>query len=103
MKHDIYTHGHQSAVVNQHARRTAEECARFARHVIEPNHRILDVGCGPGSITAGLARWVPDGEVVAIEPGGDIIDTARATIAAAGLANVHVEQASVYELPYETD
>ena len=103
VKQDVYTHGHQTAVVNQHARRTAEECARFARHVIEPSHRILDVGCGPGSITAGLGRWVPDGEVVAIEPGGDIVDTARATIVEQGLTNVRVEAASVYELPYDDD
>ena len=100
---DTYTHGHQPVVVNQHARRTAEDCARFARHVIQPETRILDVGCGPGSITVGLAGWVPNGHVVAIEPGGDILDTARAAVATAGLANVSVEAASVYELPYPDD
>lgn len=102
-KQDTYTHGHQSVVVNQHARRTADDCARFARHVIRADSRILDVGCGPGSITVGLARWVPDGTVTAIEPGGDILDTARAAVAEAGLENVAVEDASVYELPYEDD
>lgn len=102
-KHDVYTHGHQAAVVNQHARRTAQECARFVRPVIEPRHRILDVGCGPGSITVGLARWVNEGEVVAIEPGGDIIDTARAAVVDAAVDNVTVEEASVYELPYDSD
>ena len=87
-KQDVYTHGHQAAVVNQHARRTAEECARFCRGVIEPHHGILDVGCGPGSITVGLARWVTDGHVTAIEPGGDILDTARAAVTEAGVGNV---------------
>jgi ubiquinone/menaquinone biosynthesis C-methylase UbiE len=100
---DTYTHGHQSVVVSQHARRTAEDCARFARHVIAPNSRILDVGCGPASITVGLARWVPGGSVTAIEPGGDILDTAREAVAAAGAENVSVEEASVYELPYDDD
>ena len=100
---DVYTHGHQAAVVNQHARRTADDCAAFVRHVIEPDHRILDVGCGPGSITVGLAAWVPDGSVTAIEPGGDIVATATAAVADAGASNVSVEEASVYELPYADD
>ncbi len=100
---DVYTHGHAAVVVNQHARRTAEGCASFARHVIAPDARVLDVGCGPGSITVGLARWVPDGEVVAIEPGGDILDTARAAVVEAGVDNVVVAEGSVYELDYPDD
>jgi ubiquinone/menaquinone biosynthesis C-methylase UbiE len=103
VKEDTYTHGHHSVVVNQHARRTAEGCASFARHVITPTARVLDVGCGPGSITVGLAAWAPEGSVTAIEPGGDILDTARAAVAEAGADNVTVEAASVYELPYDDD
>ena len=97
-KRDIYTHGHQPAVVNQHARRTAERCAAFARHVISDNSRLLDVGCGPASITVGLAKWAPKGLVSAIELGGPILDTARSTIAKSGLGNVKVDEGSVYEL-----
>jgi len=97
---DVYTHGHQSAVVDQHRRRTADDCAAFARGVIETGMKILDVGCGPGSITAGLARWVGDGSITAIEPGGDILETAAETLSAAGVDNVILDEASVYELPY---
>ena len=100
---DVYTHGHQPSVVAQHARRTAEDCAAFARHVINPDAQILDVGCGPASITVGLARWAHKGHVTGIEPGGDILATAAATIAEAGVDNVTLEEASVYELPYDDD
>ncbi|MFT7649874.1 MAG: SAM-dependent methyltransferase [Candidatus Poriferisodalaceae bacterium] len=102
-RQDTYTHGHQAAVVNQHARRTAEDCARFMQPIVRSDSTILDVGCGPGSITAGLSKWVPEGHVTAIEPGGDILDVARAAIDAAEASNVSVEEASVYELPYEDD
>jgi len=103
VKQDTYTHGHQAVVVNQHARRTVETCAAFCRHVVESGSRVLDVGCGPATITVGLARWACDGSVTAIEPGGDILEAARQTVAEAGVDNVFVEEASVYELPYEDD
>ena len=97
---DVYTHGHHSTVVNQHAQRTAEDCAAFARHVIAPDARILDVGCGPASITVGLARWAERGHVTGIEMGDDILATAAATVAEAGVGNVTLAKESVYELPY---
>ncbi len=99
-KRDVYTHGHQPVVVNQHARRTAERCAAFARNVISENSLILDVGCGPASITVGLGEWVPQGSVTAIDVEESILDTARSTIAESGLGNVKLDQGSVYELPY---
>lgn len=48
-------------------RRTAQTCAAHLLPRIKKHHRILDVGCGPGSITVGLAELVPDGEVVGID------------------------------------
>ena len=98
---DVYTHGHQPAVVAQHARRTAEDCAAFARHVIEPDAWILDVGCGPASITVGLARWAERGHVTGIEVTDEILETASATVAEAGVDNVTLANESVYELPYD--
>ena len=44
--------------------------AIYAAHLLphlKPSFRILDVGCGPGSITLDLARLVPDGHVVGID------------------------------------
>ena len=48
-------------------RRTAQACATHLLPYIKPNHQILDIGCGPGSITIGLAALVPDGEVIGID------------------------------------
>ena len=101
LKRDVYTHGHQPAAVNQHAKRTAKASAAFCRDVISSNSRILDVGCGPASISVGLAEWADQGFVTAIDLGNQILETANQTIRNAGTANIVVEQASVYELPYE--
>ena len=53
---EIYQHGHHTSVVSSHAKRTAETDAAFFSPHLKPGMRLLDVGCGPGSITvAGVA------------------------------------------------
>ncbi|MBM4411306.1 MAG: methyltransferase domain-containing protein [Chloroflexi bacterium] len=95
---DRYTHGHHTSVVGQHARRTAEVDAAFLLPHLRPGMRLLDVGCGPGTITTGLARAVAPGEVVGIDVVPAILDQARE--ANAGIPNVRFEEGSVYALSY---
>jgi cyclopropane fatty-acyl-phospholipid synthase-like methyltransferase len=47
-------------------RTAAKEGAFFLAH-LRPGMRVLDVGCGPGSITLGLAEAVGPGEAVGID------------------------------------
>lgn len=98
---DRYTHGHHASVVGQHARRTAEREAAYLLPHLTPGMRLLDVGCGPGTITTGLARAVAPGETVGIEVVPDVLDQARAHAAEEGVTNLRFEEASVYALPYE--
>lgn len=97
---DTYTHGHHPSVVAQHKRRTAEEAAAFLIPHLQPGMRVLDVGCGPGTITTGLARIVAPGEVVGVDVAEAILDDARAYARDQRVKNVRFEPASVYELPY---
>jgi SAM-dependent methyltransferase len=49
-------------------RRTASTRAGFFLSQLQPGMRVLDVGCGQGTITAGLAEAVaPDGAVVGVD------------------------------------
>ena len=98
----MYTHGYQPAVVEQHARRTAESSAAFLLPHLEGWMRILDVGCGPGSITVGLARRVPDGEVVGIDVASGIVERAQRKCAETDVTNVTFQKESVYDLPYDS-
>jgi SAM-dependent methyltransferase len=51
-----------------HARRTARSHAAFLLPLLQPGHRVLDIGCGPGSITAGLHEAVgPDGVAIGLD------------------------------------
>ncbi|MDA0302165.1 MAG: methyltransferase domain-containing protein [Chloroflexi bacterium] len=98
---DRYTHGHHASVVSRHALRTAEREAAYLLPRLHPGLRLLDVGCGPGTISSGLARAVAPGEVVGIDVSADVIDRARAHVAEAGATNARFETANVYDLPYE--
>jgi ubiquinone/menaquinone biosynthesis C-methylase UbiE len=96
-----YTHGHHDSVVSQHARRTAEECAAFLLPYLRSGMRLLDCGCGPGSITLGLARAVAPGQVVAIDVVADVLERARGLAREAGVTNVTFQAANIYEPPFD--
>src|SRR5262249_47961012 len=91
-----YQHGHHASVVANHAKRTAEKDAAFFLGALRAGLRLLDVGCGPGSITAGFAKRVAPGEVIGIDPSARVIDTARALLDPA-IANLTFEVGSIYQ------
>src|SRR5262249_2843608 len=88
---------HES-VVAQHRKRTAAEAAAFLLPHLRSGMRVLDVGCGPGSITLGLAEAVEPGEVLGIDLSPDVVNEARRLAAGKGGANVRVEHADVHQL-----
>jgi cyclopropane fatty-acyl-phospholipid synthase-like methyltransferase len=75
--HETYTHGHAAATLRQHGRRTAEEAAAFLLPELKAGMRLLDVGCGPGSITRGLAERLAPGEVIGIDLAKEALASAR--------------------------
>jgi SAM-dependent methyltransferase len=81
------------------AQRTGEVAAFLAPH-LRSGMRLLDCGCGPGSITVDLARTVAPGEAIGIDLREDALAHGRALALERGIANVTFEAASVYQLPY---
>jgi ubiquinone/menaquinone biosynthesis C-methylase UbiE len=98
--HEKYTHGHAPATVRQHGRRTAEEAAAFLLPELTAGMRVLDVGCGPGSITQGLAERAAPGQVIGLDLSRETLASARANAAARGLDNLTYEEGSVYQLRF---
>lgn len=98
---DVYIHGHHESVLRSHRWRTAENSAAYVLPVLEPTTRLLDVGCGPGSVTIDLASRASAGDVVGVDASGAVIEVARKAAAEAGRANVRFEVADAYELPFE--
>ena len=75
-----YTHGHHESVLRSHSWRTIDNSAAYLAPHLQPGLRLLDVGCGPGTITAEFAeRLGPSGSVMAIDASADVIALASAT------------------------
>ena len=98
-----YTVGHKEGPLAYLRFRTAERSCAFFRHHIGSASRILDCGCGPGSITIGLAQWAPDGQTVGIDIGAEQLDGARALARDLGVKNVTFRQGDIFALPFEDD
>jgi SAM-dependent methyltransferase len=80
---EVYTHGHHESVLRSHTWRTAENSAGHLLPHLRPGLDLLDVGCGPGTITVDLARRVAPGSVTGVAASADVIEQAAASLAAA--------------------
>jgi SAM-dependent methyltransferase len=89
-----YTHGHHESVLRSHNWRTAENSAGYLLPHLRPEHTLLDVGCGPGTITADLAGRVR--QVTAIDTSAEVLDIARQTAP----ANATFQLADVHDLAF---
>ena len=97
---EVYSQQANPAFEAALARRSAAQDAAFFLQQLRPGLQLLDAGCGPGSITLGLAEIVAPGHVVGIDLQPSQIETARELALARGVANVSFEVADLYRLPF---
>ena len=98
--HD-YTMGYSEEFRQLLNRRSAETHAKHLLPHLKPGLRVLDFGCGPGTITVGLAKAVEPGEVHGVDMEESQIGLARSAAEAGGHANATFHVGSVLELPFE--
>jgi SAM-dependent methyltransferase len=96
---NAYTHGHHESVLRSHRWRTAENSAAYLLPLLATGAHLLDVGCGPGTITMDLADVVGrDGHVTALERNAGALALARAEAERRGTRNVSFAVGNVQAL-----
>ena len=95
-----YTHGHHESVLRSHRWRTAENSAAHLLPHLRPGHALLDVGCGPGTITVDLATRVAPGGVVGLDASTTVIAEARSL---AGRSAATFLVGDLFVLPFADD
>ena len=98
---DVYTHGHHESVLRSHRSRTAANSAAYLLDRLRPGQLVLDVGCGPGTITADLAEIVHPGRVIGIDREPDVVRLAAEAFPASPSRSVSFATGDVYALDYE--
>ncbi|WP_328563604.1 class I SAM-dependent methyltransferase [Streptomyces coelicoflavus] len=75
--------------------------ALFGAAAVAPGDRVLDVGCGAGATTRIAARLAAPGPVAGVDISAPLLERARASTAAEGIANAAYEcaDAQVHRFP----
>ncbi|EWC48640.1 hypothetical protein DRE_01862 [Drechslerella stenobrocha 248] len=106
-----YIHGHHPSVLTSHSSRTLANSAAYLLPYLEPYKasssssssptRILDAGCGPGTITCDIAALLPGAQVTGIDY--LLQETCAPLAASRGLTNVHFQESDICKLPFPND
>ncbi|MGD0375046.1 MAG: methyltransferase domain-containing protein [Streptosporangiaceae bacterium] len=95
-----YLHGHHDSVLRSHRWRTVANSAGYLVPRLSRGTQVLDIGCGPGTITADLAATVGEGRVIGIDVAGEVLAGARAEAVRQGRRNVSFQAGDVYQLAF---
>ncbi|MBW4562638.1 MAG: methyltransferase domain-containing protein [Mojavia pulchra JT2-VF2] len=98
-----YTPGYSSNATNFMANRTVDSHAVFFLPYLRPGMKLLDCGCGPGTITLGLARAIAPGTVTGIDQEASQICIAAENTLKQAIANANFRQANIYDLPFANE
>jgi ubiquinone/menaquinone biosynthesis C-methylase UbiE len=81
--------------------RHASTNAAFFIRYLKPGMKILDCGCGPGSITLDFAELISPGQAVGIDIESKHIERAKALQQERNINNVDFQVADIYKLPFD--
>ena len=98
-----YTMGFSEEYLESMRRFTAQACASYLIPYLRPGLRVLDFGCGPGTISVGLARAIAPGHLDGVDMEPSQIELAKSTAQASDVSNATFHVGDVTALPFEDD
>ena len=96
-----YTMGYTEEFLQLLERRSAQSSAAHLLPHLRPGMRLLDFGCGPGTISVGLAEAVQPGVLHGMDMEASQIEIAKAAALAGGHGNMELQTGDVTEMPFE--
>ena len=101
-EHPDYTIiGYSEEILQSLMRRTADTNAAHLLPYLSPGQQALDVGCGPGNISVGLAQAVDPGTLYGVDVDESQVNLARALAASLQQENVVFQVGDATGLPFE--
>lgn len=98
---DNYTMGYSEDFEKLLRRRNAGINAAHLLPYLKPGMRVLDLGCGPGTISLGLAEAVFPGELHGVDMESSQVEMARSAANSSGAANAYFHTSDIADLPFE--
>lgn len=97
---DNYTPGHGPGAAAFLAARDMDSHGFFLTPLLQPGFDVLDAGCGPATITAGIAEMVFPGRVTAIDQSPRELERARRLTEGREIMNLDFVAASACDMPF---
>ena len=96
-----YTLGYNQEILETELRAIAETSAAFLLPHLRPGLRLLDFGCGSGSVSIGLAKAIAPGEMHGVDMEESQIELARSMAASQDRDNAIFHVGDVTDLEFE--
>ena len=93
----------QQGYTSELAERNASTYAAFLMPHLRPGMRLVDCGCGPGTITVGIAEKLAPSEVVGVDVSESIFEPSRTFAAEQGISNLSFTVGDIYGLPFSEE
>lgn len=96
--------GYDTLEVQEHyTGRTFEQVQTYFAGRLKPGMNVLDCGCGPGTLTLGLAQAVDPGQATGIDIEPGMVDRANALADEGGIKNVEFRVDDITDLSFPND
>ena len=99
-RNNDYAMGYSNIFMEMLQQRSAPRNAGHLLPILKPGMTLLDLGCGPGSITSGLAAAVHPGKTHGVDLNEEQLGLARRQAQELGLDNLEFHQSNALRLPF---